>query len=112
MDLFKIIEKKIHDALHCVDVQIRNDSYKHIDHYNSPLISTIPLSSHINIMLICDFFINMTLIKRHRMIYDLLSEELNLIHALSLQIYTISEFELKKSQKNKHKSTHIHYTSN
>ncbi len=51
--------------------------------------------SHFNVVLVCDCFEGMALPERHRMVYELLADEIkNGLHALQLK--TLTHFEAKK----------------
>ena len=53
--------------------------------------------THFKIVAVSTRFNNMTRINRHRMINSLLAEELhNGLHALSMHLYTESEWEIKE----------------
>ncbi|WP_395462756.1 BolA family protein [Wolbachia endosymbiont of Cantharis cryptica] len=90
MGIIKTIEEKIRDSISVVDINIVDESVKHADHYFS---STLP--SHIKLILISDSFIGMNTLKRHKLVYELLKSEIELIHAISLHLYTQSEYDLK-----------------
>ncbi|MCA4773857.1 BolA family protein [Wolbachia endosymbiont of Mansonella perstans] len=92
MDIIKAIEEKIRNAINVVDINIVNESIKHTDHYfSSP--STLP--SHVELILISEDFVGMSALKRHKLIYKLLKSEIERVHAISLQLYTQSEYNLK-----------------
>ncbi|MGL9717704.1 MAG: BolA family protein [Wolbachia sp.] len=92
MDIIKAIEEKIRNAINVVDVNIVDESVKHADHYFS---SPSALPSHIGLILISDDFVGMSVLKRHKLIYELLKSEMERVHAISLQLYTQSEYNLK-----------------
>ncbi|AAW71082.1 BolA family transcriptional regulator [Wolbachia endosymbiont of Brugia malayi] len=92
MDIIKTIEEKIRGSIDVIDVDIIDESVKHADHYFS---SSSMLPSHIKLVLISDNFAGMDSLKRHRLIYELLKSEIELIHAISLHLYTQSEYNLK-----------------
>jgi len=87
-----VIEKRIRDAINVIDINIIDESIKHIDHYFATP-STFP--SHIKLILVSDDFVNMESLARHKLIYNLLKNEIKLIHAISLHLYTQSEYNLK-----------------
>lgn len=92
MDIIKAIEEKIRNTINVVDVNIVDESVKHADHYFS---SSSTLPSHIGLILISDDFVGMSVLKRHKLIYELLKSEIERVHAISLQLYTQSEYNLK-----------------
>ncbi|NUY39259.1 BolA/IbaG family iron-sulfur metabolism protein [Wolbachia endosymbiont of Litomosoides brasiliensis] len=93
MDIIKTIEEKIRSSIDVIDVDIIDESVKHTSHYFSSSSSTLP--SHIKLVLISDSFAGMDSLKRHKLIYKLLKSEIELIHAISLHLYTQSEYNLK-----------------
>ena len=55
---------------------------------------------HFSVIIISQQFINISLVNRHRMVYNLFKKELtNSIHALQIQAYTINEWKNKKKSK-------------
>lgn len=92
MDIIKTIEEKIRDSIDVIDINIIDESAKHTDHY---FASSSTLPSHIKLILISDGFIGMSVLKRHKLIYELLKGEIELIHAISLHLYTQNEYNLK-----------------
>ena len=52
-----------------------------------------------SILIISEDFAGLPLVDRHRKTYEILEEEMELIHALSLKTYTKSEFEKKMAKK-------------
>ncbi len=90
--MLKTIEEKICGAIAVIDISIIDESVKHADHY---FASSSTLPSHIKLILISDDFTGMSALKRHRLIYELLKSEIKLIHAISLHLYTQSEYNLK-----------------
>ncbi|MDM8335110.1 BolA family protein [Wolbachia pipientis] len=92
MDIVKTIEEKIRSSIDVIDINIIDESVKHADHYFS---SSSMLPSHIELVLISDDFVGMNTLRRHKLIYELLKNEIELIHAISLHLYTQSEYNLK-----------------
>lgn len=95
MDIVKVIEGKIRDSINVIDLNIIDESAKHADHY---FASSSTLPSHIKLILISDNFAEMTTLKRHKLIYELLKNEIKLLHAISLHLYTQSEYTLKNKK--------------
>ena len=53
---------------------------------------------HFTAKVISDAFVGISLIKQHRMIYGALGDSMqNAIHALSIQTYTVDEWERQKA---------------
>ena len=89
MDTKYKIEKILHANLSIAHLKITDDSDKHIGH------SEVQKSGggHFSIFVVSEDFKDKTIIQRHRMIYDLLREELKTnIHALSIKAQTEEEF--------------------
>jgi len=89
MDTKDKIEKILRKNLSIKHYEITDDSDKHIGH------SEVQKSGggHFSIFVISEDCKDKTIIQRHRMIYDLLSEELKTtIHALAIKAHTEEEF--------------------
>lgn len=93
------ISQKIHanfpDLAH---FQIFNDSYKHAGHQGIA-DSSNRIESHFRLEIASDKFSGMSLPKRHRLIYGLLSDEMGegQVHALQLTTRTIEEHRRRLS---------------
>ncbi|QKX02990.1 BolA/IbaG family iron-sulfur metabolism protein [Wolbachia endosymbiont of Litomosoides sigmodontis] len=96
MGIIKTIEEKIRGSIDVINIDIVDESVKHTSHYFS---SSSTLPSHIKLILISDNFTGMDSLKRHKLIYKLLKNEIELIHAISLHLYTQSEYNLKKTER-------------
>ena len=85
----RFIEKKIIDALNTnfnlMSLNIVNESFMH----NVPQGS----ESHFKIVIVSDRFKNLSLIQRHKEIYNSLGDIMNQIHALSIHAFDNDEFE-------------------
>lgn len=84
------ITAKIKNQLPLQYLEVVNESYMH---------SVPPGSeSHFKLVVVSDEFIGMRLIARHRLINQILAEELaDSIHALAIHTYTIDEWHEKSS---------------
>ena len=49
--------------------------------------------SHVKLIIASDDFIKLSKVKRHQLIYQILSKVMNEIHALSIQAFTIEEYK-------------------
>eukprot|EP01138_Halocafeteria_seosinensis_P010103 gb/GECG01010317.1/.p1 GENE.gb/GECG01010317.1/~~gb/GECG01010317.1/.p1 ORF type:complete len:165 (+),score=11.60 gb/GECG01010317.1/:1-495(+) len=89
------IEKKLQDKLSPVEqMEVVNESYKH----NVPKGS----ESHFKVFIVSPAFEGQSLIQRHRMVNDILTEELqNGVHALSISAKTPEQY---------HKGAKMHET--
>ncbi|WP_408647391.1 BolA family protein [Wolbachia endosymbiont of Pentidionis agamae] len=90
--MIQLIKEKIISSINVVSINIIDESEKHADHYFS---SSSTLPSHIKLILISDDFIGMSIFKRHKLLYELLKDEVKLIHAISLLLYTQAEYKIK-----------------
>lgn len=90
------MEKTIRDkleALSPIKIELINESHKHAGHAGSNNSG----NSHFNLLIVSDAFINKNKIQRHKMIYQLLAEELkNQVHALSIRAFTKNEYNSVK----------------
>lgn len=83
------IEHKIRGALHPVFLEVANESHMH----NVPSGS----ESHFKVTVVSTEFDGKLLVARHRMLNQLLKEELaGAVHALSLHTFTPAEWEGRK----------------
>lgn len=83
----QILQTKLIEKFSPHFILVENESHRHS--------SELGGESHFKVVIVSDYFENITKISRHRQIYQLLSDEFhNGLHALSLHIYTLSEWEL------------------
>jgi len=87
MTMQQIITQKIQDALQPLHLEVENESHMH----NVPEGS----ESHFKILVVSDEFDGQMLIKRHRRINQVLSDELQQIHAMALHTMTPDEWAEK-----------------
>ena len=84
------IENKIINSLigsmNITSLQVINESFMH----NVPKDS----ESHFKIVIVSNDFKNLSLIKRHKLVYKSLNKIMNDIHALSIQPFSEDEFAL------------------
>ncbi len=97
MSLTEILLEKIDKGIDNVQyIRIVDITHKHAKH--------LPIGrkeTHFVVTIMSNYFIGMPLIKRHRIIYQLLQSELTYtIHALSLSLYTTEEY--KNEEGNSH----------
>ena len=85
MSVQAIIEQKLASGMQPQHLQVINESSNH----NVPAGS----ESHFKVVIVADAFEGKALLARHRMINELLADELqNKIHALALHTYTADEW--------------------
>jgi len=85
------IEGKLSDGLTLSHVEVTNESHMH----NVPAGS----ESHFKLVLVAQEFEGLTLVARHKMIYQLLAEELkNGVHALALHTYSAADWDKKQGR--------------
>lgn len=87
MTMQATITDKIQDALNPLHLEVENESHMH----NVPEGS----ESHFKILVVSDQFDGQMLIKRHRLINQILSDELKQIHAMALHTMTADEWAQK-----------------
>ena len=91
MSVQSIIEDKLTAGFALLHLQVLNES----DNHNVPAGS----ESHFKVVLVSNDFEGETLIKRHRTVNQILTDELaNQIHALALHTYTESEWCAKNGE--------------
>jgi len=83
-DLLQIIERKITDALSPIVIKIIDESKSHSNHYVDP--NQVTAITHLQILIQSSSFDNKTPLQRHRIVYDLLADEIKLIHAISFSL--------------------------
>ena len=83
-----LILQKISAALQCEHLELINESHMH---------AGPKTESHFKLIIVSTEFANQAKIKRHQLIYRILSDELaNSIHALSLHLYTPDEWLVRE----------------
>jgi BolA protein len=82
------IQRKLSDALTCEHLDIINESHMH---------AGPKTESHFKLIVVSKDFAAQARIKRHQLVYRILSEELaNSVHALSLYLYTPEEWLVRE----------------
>lgn len=85
MPIQDVIENKLHDEFDTAYLQVENESHMH---------NVAPGSeSHFKVTIVSDRFRDQMLIKRHRMVNQVLADELQQIHALALHTLTPEEWQ-------------------
>tara|TARA_Y100001934_G_C12111205_1_gene658620 strand:- start:529 stop:828 length:300 start_codon:yes stop_codon:yes gene_type:complete len=81
------IEAKLAESLDLQHLEVSNESGNH----------NVPdgAESHFKVVLVADAFDGLPLIRRHRTVNRILSDELDLIHALALHTYTEPEWRAR-----------------
>lgn len=91
MTVQSTIETKLQEGLNLIHLEVINESSQH----NVPPGS----ESHFKLVLVSNDFAGKMLIKRHRMVNEILANELQgQIHALSMHTYTEDEWQEKAGQ--------------
>ena len=81
------IKNLISKNINMIDFKIIDESHKHSNHQKDTN------GGHFKLFIISDDFENMTLIKRHKLIYDCLDSIMKKdIHAISMKLVTNQEF--------------------
>ena len=80
------IEKKLRTYFNVHILNIIDESHKHVNHKKDTN------GGHFKLLIVSDDFENISLIKRHQLIYDALSDMIKVeIHAISIKAMTIKE---------------------
>lgn len=88
MSMEKRIFNKLKKGLNPLKIEVINESHMHAGHRSSPGTG----ESHFRVFVISELFREMSRVARHRMVNDLVSEELKEgIHAFSLSAYAPGE---------------------
>ncbi|XP_019052544.1 PREDICTED: protein BOLA1, chloroplastic [Nelumbo nucifera] len=83
------IKHKLQSALEASVLEVEDVSYQHAGH---AAVKGSTNETHFNVKIVSPKFRGQSLVKRHRMVYDLLSEELQSgLHALSIVAKTPQE---------------------
>lgn len=78
------IQQKVANALQCEHLELINESHMHAGPRTD---------SHFKLIVVSRDFSGLARIKRHQLVYRILSEELaNTVHALALHLYTPDEW--------------------
>ena len=88
-------QTKIKELLRTIDpvhLNIEDDSHLHASHFANP---SLVLPSHAVITVVSDAFHGMSIIKRHRMLNELLLEYMHQVHSISFNAYTQQEWQTK-----------------
>jgi len=83
----QIIIGKLNKEFNPTILKIKNESFMH----NVPMDS----ETHFKIIIVSDKFKNIPDIERHKLIYKILSIEMNKIHALSIYAFDIDQYNNK-----------------
>lgn len=87
----KRIEEKLKRELRPTELQVEDISYQHAGHAG---VRGSDGETHFNVKVVSKEFEGKSLVKRHRLIYDLLQDELQSgLHALSIEAKTRSEVD-------------------
>lgn len=85
-DRVKMIRQRLTDALQPESLDIEDDSASHAGH------TSAGNAGHFNVTIVSNKFNGLSLIKRHRLVYDAVTDIMNTeIHALSMKTYTPDE---------------------
>lgn len=88
MEIETVILKKIKDNLKPDQVQLINESHKHVGHVGH----NVDGSSHFRLEVVSSAFDGLSRVDRQRMVYNILKQELiDVVHALSLVLRTPDE---------------------
>ncbi len=89
MNITQEIEKKINNSINVHYINIIDESPNHAGHHFVSHSAT----SHIKLIIVSDDFSEMSSLARHKLVYKILENEIKLIHAISLNLYTQAEYQ-------------------
>lgn len=84
-------------ALQPTELDIKDDSHLHRGHRGMDGRSSE--ESHFRLHIVADAFDGMSLVKRHRLVFTMLAEEMEHIHALNIEAWTTAEAADKSAKK-------------
>ncbi|KAI9087953.1 hypothetical protein K1719_030283 [Acacia pycnantha] len=88
------IRTKLQTALEATVLEVEDVSYQHAGH--AAMKGTSAQETHFNLKIVSPKFDGQSLVKRHRVVYDLLADELQSgLHALSIVAKTPQETSAK-----------------
>lgn len=82
-----IIKQRL-DNLKPILLQVDNDSHLH---------QGTRTESHFKVLIVSERFVGLNLIQRHRLVYEIIGDVMQKIHALQLNTWTPEQFEKKGS---------------
>ena len=82
MEMAKIIENKLQEALTPSHLEVINESHLHAGHAGDDGSG----ESHFRIVISFDKFEDLSRVNKERAVYGALADEMKIIHALSIQI--------------------------
>lgn len=83
------IDHRIKEQFDIQHMTLENESHMH----NVPKNS----ESHFKLVLVSDAFEGKRLVQRHQLVYGVLQNEMKLIHALAMHLYTSEEWSQRES---------------
>ena len=86
MSSYENIISRLNNQLNVVHMFLENESSMH----NVPANS----ETHFKLVIVSDDFLHMNKVKRHQLIYQILINIMKEIHALSIQAFTIEEYNI------------------
>ena len=86
MSSYDNIISSLNNQLHVEHMFLENESSMH----NVPANS----ETHFKLVIVSDDFLHMNKVKRHQLIYQILINIMKEIHALSIQAFTIEEYNI------------------
>ena len=91
-----IIRNKLRESLNVIFIDLKDESHLHSGHNEHAKHG----NTHFSLVIVAKNFDNINLLARHKMINQILKEELKIIHALKIKAYTGKEY-LNKNGKEK-----------
>ncbi|CAL4323258.1 DNA-binding transcriptional regulator BolA [Buchnera aphidicola (Sipha maydis)] len=88
--ILKIIQNKIKNKINTKYIKITNTSFMH---------KSFNKNSHFQIIIVSKDFEKINILRRHQIIYNILSQEIKkIIHGIEIFAYSIKEWKIKKKK--------------
>ncbi len=89
MSIADKIQQKLQDTLHPIHLKVIDQSHLHAGHQGN---DSNGIESHFKVEIASKKFDSLSKLKRHQLVYQLLKEEIQLLHAITLIVYGEAEF--------------------
>ena len=89
MSIADKIQQKLQDTLHPIHLKVIDQSHLHVDHQGN---DSNGVESHFKVEIASKKFDSLSKLKRHQLVYRLLKEEIQLLHAITFVLYDEADF--------------------
>jgi BolA protein len=90
------IEKRLRAHLDVIALDLKDESHAHSNHNEAAAHG----NTHFSLFIVASDFENMNLLARHRLINEILREEVKMIHALRMKVLNGKEHSDKNAKQN------------